>query len=83
MFTSKMKDLPISNEAKVFYLSICLRDADFVEVQMRGGADPPKNRLGFEYAKQYFRINDLAQRDMDFIVEELREAGLIDESYVM
>jgi hypothetical protein len=82
MFTSKIKDLPVSKEANVFYLSNCLRDADFVEVQLQDGVDPPKIRLDFENAKQYFRINDLAQRDMDLIVEELREIGLIDESYV-
>jgi DNA-binding transcriptional ArsR family regulator len=79
MFTSKMKDLPVSDEAAVFYLSNCLRDADFVEVQRQDGGDPPKIRLDFEYAKQYYSINDLAQRDMDLIIEELREVGLIDE----
>lgn len=35
MFTSKMKDLPISDDAKVFYLSNCLKDADFVGVQLK------------------------------------------------
>jgi hypothetical protein len=82
MFTSKMKDLPVSDEARVFYLSNCLRDADFVEVQLHDGVDPPKIRLDFEYAKRYYKINDLAQRDMDLIVEELREVGLIDESHI-
>ena len=82
MFTSKMNDLPVSNEVKVFYLSNCLRDADFVEGQLQDGVDPPKIRLDFNYAKGYFRINDLAQRDMDLMVEELREFGLIDESYI-
>ncbi len=80
MFTCKMRDLPVSNEAKVFYLSNCLRDGDLIEVQLQDGVDPPKIRLDYEYTKEYFRINDLAQRHMDLIVEELREVGLIDES---
>jgi hypothetical protein len=67
------------DEAKVFYLSNCLRDAGFVEGQLQDGVDPPKIRLDFEYIKQYYRINDLAQRDMDLIVEELREVGVLDE----
>jgi hypothetical protein len=35
--------------------------------------------LDFEYAKQYFMINDLAQRDMDLMIEELMEVGVVDE----
>lgn len=50
MFTRKMKDLPVSGEAKVFYLSNCLRDADFVEVQPQVGVDPPKIRVDYGYA---------------------------------
>lgn len=76
MFTSKMKDLPLSDEARVFYLSNCLRDADFVEVQPQDGVDLPKIRLDYEYAKQYYRINDLAQMDMDLMIEELREINV-------
>lgn len=38
--------------------------------------------MDFEYSKQYLKINDLAKRDMELIVEELREVGLIDESYI-
>jgi hypothetical protein len=45
MFTSKMRNLPVSDEAKVFYLSNCLRDADFVEAQLQDGVDAPKNRV--------------------------------------
>jgi predicted transcriptional regulator len=49
-------------------------------VQLQDGVDPPKIRLDVEYAKEYFRINELAQRDMDLIIEELREVGVLDES---
>jgi predicted transcriptional regulator len=35
--------------------------------------------LDFEYAKQYYRINDLAQRDMELMIEELIEVGLLDD----
>ena len=75
MFTSKMKDLPVTDEAKVFYLSNCLMNADFVESQLNNGVSPPKIRLNFEYTRQYYRHNDLAQRDMDLIIDELREIG--------
>ena len=54
-----------------------MRDADFVEVQLQDGTDPPKIRLDFEYSKQYLKINDLGQRDIDLIVEELMEAGVV------
>jgi hypothetical protein len=60
MFTSKMQRLPVTDEAKVFYLSNCLMQGDFVEAQQNNGVDPPKIRLDFEYAKEYFRVNDLA-----------------------
>lgn len=77
MFTSKMQRLPVTDGARVFYLSNCLRDADFVVVQLHDGVDPPKIRLDFEYSKQYFRVNDLAERDMDLIVEELLDVGVV------
>jgi hypothetical protein len=83
MFTSKMQRLPVTDEAKVFYLSNCLMHGDYIEAQQDNGVDPPKIRLDFEYAKEYFRINDLDHEDMISIIEELSEIGLIDESDVM
>lgn len=45
----------------------------------------PKVKLDCEYAEDYYRINDLDQRDMELIVEELREIGVIgviDERFI-
>jgi hypothetical protein len=65
-----MQRLPVPDEAKVFYLSNCLMQGDYIEAQQGNGVDPPKIRLDYEYAEQYYRLNDLARRDMDLIVEE-------------
>lgn len=81
MFTSKMQRLQLTDEAKVFYLSNCLMQGDYIEAQQNHGVDPPKIRVDYAYAQQYLKIKDLAERDMELIVEELREVGLIDESY--
>lgn len=69
MFTRKMQRLPVTDEAKVFYLSNCLMQGDYIEVQQNNGVDPPKIRVDYGYAKEYFRVNDLAERDMELIIE--------------
>ena len=38
-----------------------------------------KIRLDYGYAEQYYRINDLAQRDIDSMIVELREVDPIDD----
>ncbi len=78
----KTDDLPITTEAKLFYLTNCLRQYDYVKAQQDNGVDYPKIRLDLEYVAQYYRNNDLAQRDMDLIIEELRQISVIDESFI-
>jgi hypothetical protein len=78
----KTDDLPITTEAKVFYLINCLRQYDYVIAQQDSGIEHPKIRLDLAYVRQYYEHNDLAQRDMKLIIEELREIGVIDESFV-
>lgn len=51
MFTGKMQRLPVTDEAKVFYLSNCLMQGDYIEAQRNNGIDPPKIRVDYEYAK--------------------------------
>lgn len=77
-----MDDLPITTEANVFYLSNCLRQFDYVKGQQDRGIEHPKIRLDPAYAREYYQHTDLAARDMDLIIDELREIGVIDESYV-
>jgi hypothetical protein len=78
----KTDELPITTEAKVFYLTNCLRQYDYAKAQQDSGIEHPKIKLDLEYVGHYYRHNDLAQRDMDLIIEELRELGVIDESYI-
>jgi hypothetical protein len=37
-------------------------------------------RADIDFIKDYYDNNDLGQRDMDLIVEELIEAGVVDEA---
>jgi hypothetical protein len=78
--TVKTDDLPISTEAKLFYLTNCLRQYDYVKAQQASGIDHPKIKLDLEFAKQYCRNNDLGERDKDLIYEELREIDVLDEN---
>jgi hypothetical protein len=82
MFTRKMHRLRVTDEAKVFYLSNCLMQGDSIEAQQVNGVDPPKVRVDYAYAQQYYRINGLAQGDIHSMIEELTEAGVIDESHL-
>ena len=78
----KTDDLPISTKAKVFYLTNCLRQYDYVKAQQENGVEHPKIRIDPEYVRFYYQHNDPAQRDMDLIIEELREICVIDESLI-
>ena len=78
----KMDELPITTEAKVFYLTNWLKQYDYVKGQHDSGIEHPKIRLDLEYVRQYYQHNELAQRDMDLIIGELREIGVIDEHFV-
>ncbi|MGB7290924.1 MAG: hypothetical protein WBD99_01960 [Thermodesulfobacteriota bacterium] len=80
MFTRKMKQLPVTSEAMVFYLSNCLMQGDYIDAQQYMGVDPPKIKFYGSYANDYVRINELAERDMISILKELREIGLLSES---
>ena len=66
----------------LFYLTNCLRQYDYVKAQQENGIEHPKIKLDLEYVRQYYQHNDLAQRDMDLIIEELRKIGVIDESFI-
>lgn len=82
MFTSKMQRLPVTDEAKVFYLSNCLMQGDSIEAQQDNGVDPPKIRVDYGYAQQYYRMNDLDEGDMDSMIEELRVVDALDKGYL-
>ncbi|MGB7293101.1 MAG: hypothetical protein WBD99_13085 [Thermodesulfobacteriota bacterium] len=45
---------------------------------MDKGINPPKIKLELDSIKDNYDNNDLAQRDMDLIVEELMEVGVVD-----
>jgi len=74
----KVGNLPISTKAKVLYLTNCLKQFDLVKAQQENGINPPKIMLELGFVRQYYKINDLGERDMDLIVEELIEIGVID-----
>jgi hypothetical protein len=80
--TVKVDNLPITTEAKVFYLTNCLRQYENVKAQQDSGIKHPKIKLDLEFAKHYCRNNDLGERDIDLIYEELREIDVLDESYL-
>ena len=74
-----MQNLSVSKEAKIFYLINCERQDDFISAQQDNGIDPPKIQLDEQYIDTYGRSNELTARDMMYIVEELREIGVLDE----
>ena len=37
-----MQDLPVSQEAKIFYLINCVRQVEYIKTQQNRGIDPPK-----------------------------------------
>ena len=80
MFTRNMQGLPVTDEAKDFYLSNCLMQGDYIEVQQNHGVDPPKMRVDYGYAEQYYGISGLTQGDIHAMIEALTEAGVVDES---
>ncbi len=77
--TGKMGDLPVSREAKSFYSFNCEMQDDHIKEQQDNVIDPPKIKLGEIHNYMYRKDNELTQRDMIFIVEELREIGVLDE----
>ncbi len=77
--TDKMRSLPATKEAKLFYLSNCEMQDDYIKEQQDNGIDSPKIKLNDIYNYIYRENSELIQRDMISIVEELREIGLLDE----
>jgi hypothetical protein len=55
----KTDELPLTTEAKVFYLTNCLRQFDYVKAQQDSGIVHPKNKLELEYVRQYYQNNVL------------------------
>ena len=78
--TDKMQDLPVTREAKLFYLSNCEMQYDYIKSQQDNQVDPPKIKLNDIYNYSYRKNSELMKRDMISIVEELREIGVLDES---
>jgi hypothetical protein len=68
--TSKMNELPVTDEARLFYRASCKKQDNDIKAQQDGGIDPPKINLDLNFIKNYYKNNDLAQRDMDLIIEE-------------
>ncbi|MDA2920626.1 hypothetical protein MYX76_14230 [Desulfobacterota bacterium AH_259_B03_O07] len=77
--TEKMQSLPVTSEAKLLYLSNCEMQDDYIKEQQDNGVDPPKIKLDNIHTYMYRENNELTQRDMVSIVEELREIGVLDE----
>ena len=78
--TAKMKQLPVTSEARLFYQASSKHQDHYIRAQQDSGIDPPKINLNLEIIQHYYKNNDLAQRDIDLIVEELIEAGVVDET---
>ncbi len=79
IITEKMQSLPVTSEAKLFYLSNCELQDDYIKSQQHNGIDPPKIKLSDINNYFYRKNSELTQRDMVSIVEELREIGVLDE----
>ncbi|MDA2920017.1 hypothetical protein MYX76_11085 [Desulfobacterota bacterium AH_259_B03_O07] len=77
--TDKMQSLPVTSEAKSFYLFNCELQDGYVKSQQDKGIDPPHIRLNTIYNHIYLKNNELTQKDIIFIVEELRGIGVLDE----
>jgi hypothetical protein len=75
-----MKELPVTSEATLFYRASRKNQDDDVIAQLDRGFDPPKINLDLNFIKDYYRNNDLGQRDMDLMIEELREINVLGES---
>ncbi len=78
IITEKMRSLPVTIEAGLFYLSNCEMQDDYIKEQQDNGIDSPKIKLNDIYNYIYRENSELIQRDMISIVEELREIGLLD-----
>jgi len=74
-----MQGIPVTSEARLFYLSNCEIQDDFIKSQQDNGIDPPKFKLSDINNSFYRKNSELTQRDMISIVEELTEIGLLDE----
>jgi hypothetical protein len=68
--TPKMKELPITSEAMLFYRTSCRYQDSYIKAQQKSGVDPPKVALELNFIRDYYKNNDLGQRDMDLIIEE-------------
>ena len=58
------------------------KPGDYIKTQLDSGIDPPKIDLELDFIKDYFKNNDLAHRDLDLVVEELIEIGVIDKDWI-
>jgi hypothetical protein len=75
-----MKQLLVTREAMLFCRASCKQQDNYIKAQQDRGIDPPKINLELNFIRDYYRNNDLAQRDMDLIVEELIEAGVLKDN---
>ncbi len=79
IITDKMLSMPVTSEAKLFYLSNCELQDDYIKEQQDNRVDPPKVKLDNRHINKYRKNNELTLRDMISIVEELREIGALDD----
>jgi len=77
--TDKMQSIPVTSEAKLFYLSNCEIQEDYIKEQQDNQVNPPKVKLDNRHIYMYQKDNELTPRDMISIVEELEEIGVLDE----
>lgn len=68
----------VTGEAKLFYRACCKEQDAHIKAQLDKGINPPKINLELDSIKDNYDNNDLAQRDMELIVEELMEVGVVD-----
>ena len=69
----------VTGEATLFYRASCKEQQDNIKAQLDNAIDTLKIRLDFEFSQRYCKSNDLGQRDIDLIIEELMGAEVVDE----
>jgi len=79
IITDKMLSMPVTSEAKLFYLSNCEMQESNINLQQDNGVDPPKVKWDNMHIYMYQKDNELTPMDIISIIDELEGIGVLDE----
>lgn len=78
IITAPMDDLPLSEEAKIFYQSRCWNQKELINKQHEEGIDIPKIKMSKMNISKYRKSYDISEEKMNSIIDEFKKVDVID-----